>query len=175
MKKTLSLLSNSKIYLLFFMTLIFGSLLTCCGTTSPLQLELQMDKTSFSPNEPITCKAVLKYTGSESNYTFYSGEPIIMFSISGGEYFNGESDLINKGIYKQTILKDEPIEVPFTSYIGWHLNSDQDAVDFWNSFSNNKELMLPAGEYVLMAKVIYYREQGTRRTLLSDNISIIVG
>lgn len=174
MKKRLAVISVTKISLLLFMTFLFGSLFTCCGIKAPLHLELITDKTIYTANEPITCKAMLKYTGSENSYSFYSGDPIIMLSISGGEYFNGESDLINKGTYKQTIQKNEPIEVPFTSYVGLHLDSDLNAVEFWNDFSKNQELILPSGEYELMAKVICYREQGTGRTILTDSVMIVV-
>lgn len=140
----------------------------------PLKLELVLSDTVYKANEPIECKAILSYVGSEESFQFYSGDPVIMFAIGGGEYFNGETDLLNKGQRVITIQKNNPIESPFVKYQGWHLNSDAEAAAFWQSFLNEEDLVLEPGDYVIYAQCAYALEQGGEYTIITTSKRITV-
>lgn len=139
-----------------------------------LQLELIMSDCVYEANTPIDCKAVLSYTGDEDFFHFYSGDPVIMFAIGGPGYFNGESDLLNKGAYLYTINKDNPIECNFKKYIGNHLNTDEAAVDFWKRFVEEDDLLLDVGDYEIFAKCSYSLSPGeeTITVIAKEKISV---
>jgi len=139
-----------------------------------LQLELILSHDEYKANTPIDCKAVLSYVGEADYFEFCSGEPLVMFAIAGGEYFKGELDLLNKGQCFWKITKYEPIEVPFRKYKGWHLNTDKEAVLFWESFLVDEELKLEPGEYEIFARCVYASEPGGEYTTITQSKRIIV-
>jgi hypothetical protein len=88
------------------------------GRDKNLQLALVFSKPVYNSHEPIICKAILSYIGEEAFFDFYSGKPVIMFAIEGDRYFNGQKDLLQKGLYSCTIKKNYPLEYPFKKYKG---------------------------------------------------------
>lgn len=144
------------------------------GSKEKLQLELILSAREYKAGEPIECKAVLSYVGEGESFEFYSGDPIVMFAIGGGQHFNGEKDLLNKGQYSQIIYKNEPIEFPFVKYVGWHLNTDEDAVSFWEDFLVDEELTLEPGEYEIFAQCSYALEPGSESTTITVSEKVTV-
>lgn len=121
-----------------------------------LRLELVLPKSRYRENEAITCHAVLTYVGEKDTFTFLAGEPVVMFAIGGGEYFNGDYDLVQKeAYYPQKIEKNQPIEYPFQKYIGVHLGSVEKAVRFWKEFLAQEDLILAPGKYEIIASINY--------------------
>jgi len=139
-----------------------------------LQLELVFSRSVYSSNEPIECKAILSYIGAEDSFDFYSGKPIVMFSIGGSQFFNGKTDLLQKGLYSFTIQKDAPLEYPFSKYKGTHLNTDKDAIDFWNKFLAKDELLLEPGDYKIFAQVSYALTPGDTSSTITVSKTITV-
>lgn len=120
-----------------------------------LRLELVLPKSKYQKDEEITCKAILTYIAEGQTFEIFTGDPVVMFAIDGGEHFRGDLDLLQKGLYAQKIEKDEPVEYPFKKYVGRHLGSDEDAVKFWKEFLAEQQLILPPGKYEILAKVNY--------------------
>lgn len=139
-----------------------------------LKLDLRLSDTVYDSDEPIEFDAVLTYAGQEDSFTFYSGEPVVMFAIEGGEFFRGEIDLINLGMKKFTIPKNNPKVYPYRKTVGWHLNSDQDAVQFWKEFMETDELFLPPGTYIIWAQCAYMTEPGGECTIITTRNRITV-
>lgn len=139
-----------------------------------LRLELILSAKEYKAGEPIECRAVLSYVGEGTSFEFYSGDPIVMFAIGGGQYFNGEKDLLNKGQYPRIIYKNEPIEFPFVKYVGWHLNTDEGAVSFWKEFLMDEELVLEPGEYEIFAQCSYALEPGSESTTITVSEKVTV-
>ena len=140
----------------------------------PLQLEIELSDSVYRAGDPIDCKAILSYVGEENSFKFYSGEPVVMFAIGGDGYFNGELDLLNKGMYCYSIERGTAIEYPFKKYIGNHFNSDENAVDFWREFSEEKDLVLKPGEYEIFARCSYSLNPGDEFTTITVSEKIIV-
>lgn len=169
---------------MWLVMLSIGMALTGCAKDVPnlkeydgeerLQLELVLSDGEYKAGEPIECKAVLSYVGKEETFEFYSGDPVVMFAIGGGQYFNGEKDLLNKGQYSQIIHKGEPIEFPFVKYVGWHLNTNEAAVKFWENFLMDEELVLEPGEYEFFAQCSYMLEPGGESITITASEKVIV-
>lgn len=139
-----------------------------------LRLELMISAGEYKADEPIECKAVLSYVGERETFEFYSGDPVVMFAIDGGQYFNGEKDLLNKGQYSHIIHKGEPIEFSFVKYVGWHLNTNEAAVSFWKNFLMDEELVLEPGEYEIFARCSYMLEQGGESSTITVSEKVTV-
>lgn len=139
-----------------------------------LRLELMTSNEIYQSDEAIKCYVKLSYIGEENSFIFYSGSPVIMFALEGGEYFNGEWDLMNKGLDRYEIFKKEPVEYAFKKYMGNHLNTDTRAVDFWRNFMSSDELKLDPGEYKIFARVSYYLIRGGEEFTITASKKIIV-
>lgn len=139
-----------------------------------LRLELILSAREYKADEPIECKAVLSYVGEGKTLEFYTGDPVVMFAIGGGQFFNGEKDLLNKGQYSKTIRSGKPIEFPFKKYVGWHLNTDEAAVSFWENFLKDDELVLEPGEYEIFAQCAYALELGGEYSTLTVSEKVTV-
>ncbi len=158
------------ILLLMLVVFLMPSLSACSKDTTVgrdrnLQLELVCSQSVYDSNEPIDCTAILSYIGEEDSLDFYTGDPAVMFAIGGGQYFNGQRDLLQRhSLNQHTIEKDHPIEYPFIKYMGTHSNKDQDAVDFWNEFLAKDEFLLEPGDYEIFAAISYMLTPGTGDT-----------
>lgn len=164
------------LFLCFVVLFIITTLIVCIKESDDeeLQLELILSAEEYKASEPIECKAVLSYTGDEESFEFLSGNPVVMFAIDGGKYFDAERDLLNKGVDPQIIYKDEPIEFPFEKYVGWHLNTDEAAVSFWENFLMDEELVLEPGEYEIFAQCWYMLELGGQVTTITVSEKVTV-
>lgn len=141
-----------------------------------LQLELILSDTEYAVGEPIECKAILTYIGKGDSFTFYPNDPIVKIVIGGGEYFNGEADLVSKDIILPTvtIYKDQPMEFPFVKYGGSYLGTDEKAAVFWEEFLAEEELLLEKGEYEMIAYCLYNTELPGKWETLMVREKIIV-
>ncbi len=131
-----------------------------------LSLELVLPKSRYREDEEITCKAVLTYVGDDQTFEFFTGDPLLKFAIGGGEYFNGDLDLVQRDVIcPQKIEKGVPVEYPFKKYMGRHLDSDESAVKFWKEFLAQEQLILPPGKYEIIARVSYTSARDTSSVL----------
>ncbi len=166
------------ILLLMLVVFMMPSLSACSKDTRRdrnLQLELVCSQSVYDSNEPIDCTAILSYIGEEDSFDFYTGDPAMMFAIGGGQYFNGQSDLLQLDVFNHfTIEKDHPIEFPFVKYMGFHLGRDQDAVDFWNEFLAKDEFLLEPGDYEIFAAVWYVLTPGDKSSIITVSKTITV-
>ena len=156
--------------------LVITTLIVCIKESNDeeLQLELILSAEEYKAGEPIECKAVLSYTGEDECFEFLSGDPVVMFAIDGGKYFDAEKSLLNKGVDPQIIYKDEPMEFPFKKYVGFHLNTDEEAVSFWENFLKDEELVLEPGEYEIFAQCWYVLEMGGEVTTITVSEKVTV-
>ena len=127
----------------------------------PLQLELVLPKHRFEAGEPIECKAVLTYVGDEESVKVYFENPIVMFSVDGGEYLRAElyswplHDIENIPAITRVIKRGEPIEFPFAKYRVFRGNEDDKEKAFWENYNASSELILEAGRYKIYARCAY--------------------
>ncbi len=161
--------------LIIMMTVLILASLSGCSVDGPvsvidqdenLSLELVLPKSRYQKDEEIICKAVLTYIGEDQTFEFFTGDPAVMLAIDGGEYFNGDLDLIQRDVrLSRKIEKGAPVEYPLKKYAGIHLESDEDAVQFWKEFLEQEQLILPPGRYEIIAKISYTSAKDTSSIL----------
>ncbi len=156
------------LYLLLFAAALF---LTAYSGAVPkekplLQLELVLPKKQFKAGEPIECKAVLTYVGEEDLIKVYFDNPIITFSLDGGEYLHGEmADYPRNDVLPvppartMAMKKGEAIEFWFQKQqyaaLGSRNFAEEEAEAFWDHYLSSSELVLEPGRYRILARCRY--------------------
>lgn len=73
-----------------------------------LRLELILSAREYKADEPIECKAVLSYVGEGKTLEFYTGDPVVMFAIGGGQFFILPlSVLLMNGLHTKRLINRE--------------------------------------------------------------------
>jgi hypothetical protein len=110
------------------------------------EMRLFTNKEVYRRDEAIMIWASLEYVGADESVTIWSADPYMVFSISDGADFQIVG-LVNE-IWKTTKLKRG--ETYSYSYFksGAHNESAADA-DYWEAFYNERDLILPPGEYTV--------------------------
>lgn len=133
-------------------------------------LTIVADNSVYKADEPIACYATIEYMGEEP-IAIYHADPLLVFSIEGGEYFHGDyarNDVLERTTFenKDEVLPDER-RFAFQKSGGW--SADDPNADFYEEFYKDKELQLPAGEYTLSTIMEYSTDEddvvGTMQTL----------
>ncbi len=127
-----------------------------------LQLQLMLPKYEFEAGEPIDCTAVLTYVGEEDSATIFYNNPIVIFTLDGGEYFHGDRygwvvrDVSNEPAVARSLKRGEPLEIPFQKQQHWFtVLPDDTEKAFWEDYKATPELTLEPGTYEMIAHVAY--------------------
>lgn len=114
---------------------------------SNFEISLFSDKYEYKTNEKIKIWATLKYVGNNDQITIWHGEPYMLFSITDGKNFNSEAVVLT--ILKSTVLdKNKLYHFDYQKSGGY--DADGPNADFWEKFYNEKDLLLPEGEYIII-------------------------
>ena len=131
-------------------------------TNHDLQLQLVLPKHQFEAGEPIECKAVLTYVGEEDSVTIFYNNPIVIFTLDGGEYFRGDRygwavhDVNNAPAVARTLKKGEPLEIPYQKQQHQFTGLMDDAEKaFWEDYKASPELTLEPGKYEMIVHFAY--------------------
>lgn len=131
-------------------------------TNHDLQLQLVLPKHQFEAGEPIECKAVLTYVGEEDSVTIFYNNPIVIFTLDGGEYFRGDRygwavrDVYNAPAVTRTLKKGEPLEIPYQKQQHQFTGLMDDAEKaFWEDYKASPELTLEPGKYEMIVHFAY--------------------
>ena len=160
-------------YLFLFAASLF--LLAYSGSSPkekpPLQLELVLQKHRFEAGEPIACTAQLTYVGDEDAVKVYLTNPVVIFTVDGGEYYHGDHywwaahDIQNEPAITRILKKGEPIEFPFQKQQHWFsafdgvLDDEEKA--FWENYKSTPDLTLEPGRYKIYARCGYSLKYAT--------------
>lgn len=132
------------------------------SNNNDLQLQLMLPKHKFEAGEPIECKAVLTYVGEEDTVTIFYNNPIVIFTLDGGEYFHGDRygwavhDVNNAPAAARILKKGEPMEIPFQKQQHWFTGLlDDTEKAFWEDYKASPELTLEPGNYEIIAHFAY--------------------
>jgi hypothetical protein len=115
----------------------------------PFEMRLNVEKTTYKEGEPIVLSASLTYTGDEKEFTVWgSSSAKVGFTLTDGKDFDMDgastSDLTH-----MKFARGETMEFPFVKSGGY--GSDDPDAEFWRAFYAEKELKLPAGQYLIAA------------------------
>jgi len=120
-------------------------------TANDFIMTLNSDKNFYSPTDIINIWGTLEYIGDKNAIEIWSGCPFMQFSISGGfdEYdFNSALGGFQVDVLvSSTIEKGKVYHFEYIKSGGWDGDSPEAA--FWTNFFNEKDLMLPKGEYTI--------------------------
>jgi hypothetical protein len=117
-------------------------------TKDGLSLALELRKTTYRANEPITAEATLTYTGAESSIVI-SGSSIVVFSVvdvSGTRDIGGGSDL---SCQSKTFVRNTPTRYQFAKSGGW--SADDKNAAFYEAFFGDPLFRLPEGIWDVQA------------------------
>ncbi|MDQ0888600.1 hypothetical protein QFZ81_003688 [Paenibacillus sp. V4I9] len=113
------------------------------------EMKLNIVKTKFKVGEPIVYSASLTYIGNNNSILIWGGHTYILFSVTDGKKIKMEG--VNTAELTATKLNQgETREYPFFKSGGYSAN-DPDA-GFWKKFYAEKDLILPAGTYLITAR-----------------------
>jgi len=123
------------------------------SAANSFELKIFSDKDSYNATNEIKIWATLEYIGDEDEITIWHGLPYISFSITDGKDFNVEGLCLQ--LLTSTVLNKGEIYTYNYQKSGGYSASDP-AAAFWESFYKQKELFLPAGEYVVSVYGAFY-------------------
>lgn len=116
------------------------------------EMKLHIEKTKFKAGEPIVYSATLTYIGNNKSIQIWGGQTYILFSVTDGKKINMEG--VNTLELTSTVLNQGETQIfPFFKSGGYSAN-DPDAA-FWNKFYSEKDLILPAGTYLISARCVF--------------------
>lgn len=119
-------------------------------------LSIVTDNSEYSKYTPVNCYATIEYIGAES-ITIYHSDPLIAFGIEDNKYFDGGGTRCDVLINTQFNPDDEPIRIEFQKNGGWSENDPK--ANFYREFYEQKELILPKGEYLLLVNMAYSSDE----------------
>lgn len=113
------------------------------------EMNLFSNKEAYKSTETIQIWATLKYIGNDDIITIWHGDPYMVFSITDGKDFNSGGFVYT--ILTSTVLeKDETYRFDYKKSGGW--SADDPSADFWENFYEEKDLILPVGEYTIAVR-----------------------
>ena len=114
--------------------------------TDDFEINIYSDKAVYKSTEAIKIRATLEYIGSSDTVTIWHGEPYIIFSITDGKDFNIYGNVLT--IMARTDLEKGTLyHFDYQKSGGWNASAPDAA--YWESFFEEKDLILPAGEYTV--------------------------
>lgn len=119
----------------------------------PIQLELQLPRTTFSASEAITGQGVLSTTDGSDAAVTGSGSGLITFSyaeIGGTRSMGGEA---TADCNPYTIAADDPITQQLTHSAGW--DGDDPNAEFYEAFATAPDVRLPPGAWKVTARATF--------------------
>ena len=113
-------------------------------------MTLNADDFSYSTTDVIRIWGTLEYTGDSDTVEIWHGCPFMSFSIAGGDEFDF-GDVM--GGFRVDVLASSVLErgkvyhFEYQKSGGW--GADDPDADFWEYFFNEKDLIMPVGEYTI--------------------------
>lgn len=112
------------------------------------EMKLNIEKTKFKVGEPIVYSTSLTYIGNNESFTIWGGHTYILFTVTDGKKIKMEG--VNTAELTSTKLnRRETHEFPFFKSGGY--SADDPDAGFWKKFYLEKDLILPAGTYLITA------------------------
>jgi hypothetical protein len=113
------------------------------------EMKLNIKKTKFKVGEPIVYSASLTYIGNSKSILIWGGHTYILFYVSDGKKIEmtGANTL---ELTATKLMQGETHEYPFVKSGGYSPNEPDAA--FWKKFYAEKNLLLPAGTYLISAR-----------------------
>lgn len=112
------------------------------------EMKLNIQKKKYKVGEPIHYSALLTYIGDSDSILVWGPRTYIMFSLTDGKEIKMEGASTLE-LTATRLFKGEINEYPFFKSGGYSVN-DPDA-GFWKEFYSEKDLLLPAGTYLITA------------------------
>ncbi len=113
------------------------------------EMNFYTDKKVYKEKEKIISWATIKYIGKKESVKIYHALPYITFNITDGKDFIMEG-IVNDILISTTLMKDELYEFPLVKSGAW--GADTPKTEEWKKFFNEKDLILPTGEYTLTSQ-----------------------
>ena len=138
------------------------------------ELNIFSDAKVYADTDIIKIWATFEYTGNENAVTIWHGDPYIMFSVTDGKDFNTDGaafDILDKTILEKGVI----YHYDYFKSGGYGAN-DSDA-DFWRNFYSEKDLLLPAGEYIITVSAGFSTDRDNiigSRIILKSELTIEV-
>lgn len=123
------------------------------ASDGPIQLELQLPRTTFSASEPVTGQGVLSTTDGSDAAVAGSGSGLITFTYSeiGGTRSMGGAS--NADCNPYLIAAGDPVTEQLTHSAGWSAD-DPNAV-FYEAFAKGPDVRLPSGAWQITARATF--------------------
>lgn len=113
------------------------------------EMRLNINKTKFKVGEPIVYSASLTYIGNSKSILIWGPRTYIVFSVTDGKKIK-MTGANTAELTSTNLTRGETREYPFFKSGGYSSN-DPDA-GFWKKFYAEKDLLLPAGTYLITAQ-----------------------
>jgi hypothetical protein len=123
------------------------------ASTGPVQLELELPRTTFSTSEPITGQGILSTTDGTDLAVAGSGSGLITFSyteIGGTRSMGGEA---TADCQPYLIGAADPITSQLTNGAGW--SEDDPNAAFYEAFAMAPDVRLPPGAWRITARATF--------------------
>jgi len=111
------------------------------------EMNFYSDKKIYKTTEKIKAWSTLKYIGKEDNIKIYHASSYMLFSIIGKDFRMDPT--VNSIATSSSLEKNKLYYFDFQKSGGW--SADDPKADFWEKFYQEKDLLLPEGEYTLIA------------------------
>jgi hypothetical protein len=113
------------------------------------EMKLNIPKTKFKVGEPIVISASLTYIGNSNSIIIWGPRSYIVFSLTDGKKFE-MSGMSTLELTSTKLLQGVTHEHPFVKTGAW--SPDDPQADFWKKFYSEKDLLIPAGTYLITAR-----------------------
>jgi hypothetical protein len=112
------------------------------------EMKLNIAKTTFKVGEPIVYSTSLTYIGEQKSFTIWGPQTYIGFYLTDGKKIQMDGASTTE-LMSTKLIRGETLEFPFFKSGGYG-SKDPDA-GFWKKFYSEKDLLLPAGTYLIAA------------------------
>jgi hypothetical protein len=116
------------------------------------EMKLNINKTKFKVGESIVYSASLTYIGDSNSITIWGPKTYVAFSITDGKKFKMEGTTTAE-LAATELFRGEVREYPF--FKSGAYSSDDPEAGFWKKFYAEKELLLPAGTYIISSICVF--------------------
>ena len=140
--------------------------LGCCATNIPVRetallgansvthayndfvMTINADSHTYSTADIINIWGTLEYVGDNDTIQIDHGCPFMYFTISGGDEIEFDLDVIVVAVLISSVLEQGRVyHFEFQKNGAW--DADDPNAAFWESFFDEEDLILPAGEYTI--------------------------
>ncbi|MBD2869274.1 hypothetical protein [Paenibacillus arenilitoris] len=135
------------------------------------ELKLNIGKTTFSANEPISYSASLTYIGDGDSFTVWGSHTIVAFRITNGLDFDMEGASTSE-LAATKLLKNKTVLYPFVKSGGY--SHDDPNADFWRQFYSRKELVLPQGNYLIEAVCVFSLDESVVDSHYNESVYTMI-